>query len=206
MKKYLSKSSMFFLTLLFFASLTSSFIIILILINKNIIIDSSNFDLVQLLIRSSFTLIGASISAGIALILFSMQKHREEDAKERVQLLHVQKIKEEYTKNIEVANKLFDAMNPFESKAFAERLIGEDVKIKELILIYYTQLDFSLYESLVKDLEYNPELTELVTVISRLILIDKYLNVLLNNISDPKPMETLLDLIKRELSFIRELS
>ncbi|MCM3789473.1 hypothetical protein M3221_13790 [Domibacillus indicus] len=205
--KFFSKPAFIFISFLFFVSLTLSFIIILILINKKVLIDSSSFDFMQMLVRSSFTLIGAAISAGIALLIFTLQQNRIEYDKNELQDLYIAKIKDEHSNNLEVLKNLEEAIAPFENPPLAKMLLmtkqEEKNELKEFILIYYTQLDFSMFDSLFKDIRItDKDNIMLLTDVRKLKLINKYLKLILEEVTQVDPLEKLLSLLKDDLAQI----
>lgn len=185
--------------ILFFTALTLSFIIFLIIINRHIIIDKNNVDIFDLLLKASFALIGSSLSGFTALLVFFLGDRKKEKEKLENETRLLSKIKEEASINLNIFKEIYNVISDTKIEDIAELVHMENSKVKEGLLIFYTRLDFSLFEASVKDLNEKSYLDNISYWRKQKTIYD-YLKVLLTNIQNKDNSITLLRIIRDEIN------
>ncbi|RRN68446.1 hypothetical protein EI200_19710 [Peribacillus simplex] len=184
--------------LLFFTALTLSFIILQIIINRHIVIDKNNVDIFDLLLKASFALIGSSLSGFTALLVFFLGDRKKEKEKVENETKLLSKIKEEASINLNIFKQILNVVSETKIEELAEIIHLENSKVKEGLMIFYTRLDFSLFEASVKDLNEKSYLDNISYWRKQKTIYD-YLKLLLTNIQNKDNSITLLRLIRDEI-------
>jgi hypothetical protein len=196
--KILSNSIFTIAVILFFTSITISFIIIQIIINRHLVIDENDVNIFDLLLKSSFALIGSSLSGFVAFLIFFLGDRKKEKEKAETEIKLLTKIKDEAENNIRTYKKILEIFAKSSVEQIADLLHKEKSKIKEALLIYYTKLDFSIFHSTLKDISEKSYAENIVDWRRQLAVYD-YLELLLTKIEHKENSIMLLEQIKSEL-------
>src|SRR5690242_2337653 len=106
--KFLSNAVFTIAIILFFTAITISFIIIQIIINRHLLIDQKNVNIFDLLLKSSFTLIGSSLSGFVAFLIFFLGDRKKEKEKSETETRLLSKIIDEADNNIKTYRKVLE--------------------------------------------------------------------------------------------------
>jgi len=196
--KFLSNTVFTLAIILFFLSLTISFIVIQIMIHRQIIIDQTNVDLFDLLLKASFVLIGSSLSGFIAFLIFFLGDRKKEKEKAKTETKSFIKIKNEAENNLKIYKEMLSIFSETPINKIADLLHMEDSKIKEALRIYYTKLDFSFFHESRKEIN-EKDFAENIDYWRKQQSVYKYLGLLLTDIEHKENSITLLELIKNEI-------
>lgn len=196
--KILSNSVFTLAIILFFTSLTLSFIIIQILINRNLVIDQDNVNIFDLLLKASFVLIGSSLSGFVAFLIFFLGDRKKEKEKAETEDKLISKIKDEAENNLRAYKKILEIFAKSSIEQIADLLHKENSKIKEALLIYYTKLDFSIFQGTLKDISEKSYADNIDKWRKQKVVYD-YLELLLTKIEHKENSIMLLEQIKNEL-------
>ncbi|KGR75074.1 hypothetical protein [Ureibacillus sinduriensis] len=196
--KILSNSIFTLAIILFFTALTISFIIIQIVIHKSLIIDQSNVNIFDLLLRASLSLIGSSLSGFIAFFIFFLGDKKKEKEKVLNEKKLLAQILGEVENNLKIYRQMLNIFHETPIESLVDLLHQENSKIKEALLIYYTKLDFSIINANLKDINENDYLNNIEIWRKQKIIYD-YLDLLLTNIQHKENSNLILELIKKEI-------
>lgn len=185
--------------IIFFTSLTISFIIIQIVINKQLIIDQSTVNIFDIFIKASFALIGSSLSGFVAFLIFFLGDRKKEKEKRENEINLISKINDEYKNNIKIYKTLLEStFSDYQTEQIADLLQMEKSAIKEGLLIYYTKLDFSIFNGSIKDINEKNYIDNIQKWRKQKVIYE-YLNLLLNNVNNKANVITLIELIRTEI-------
>ena len=190
------------LVIIFFA-VFSAFSLILLLITKNILIDSKDINLLDMCIRSAFVLLGSTLSGCVAIFIFSLQERSKKIEKDEKELGYYKNIKGELSSNYKVIEKITKLINDSSIEDLAKQ-IHTTKEVKELILVIFTQLNFSYYDSLVKEIN-KTEFNNCKEAAHLSHQIYKYLDVIINKLDDEDNIATILRLIKNDILELKEV-
>lgn len=195
--KVLSNAIFTLAIILFFTSLTISFIIIQIVIHKQLVIDQTNVNIFDLLLKASFVLIGSSLSGFVAFLIFFLGDRKKEKEKVETEGKILTKIKDEMDNNLKIYKQILTVFAETPIEQIAELLHKENSKIKEALLIYFTKLDFSIFNGTLKDINETSYIENIEYWRKQKAVYD-YLELLLTKIEHKDNSIMLLDQIKKE--------
>lgn len=178
-------------------ALTLSMSIVMFVINRHIIFDESHINIIDIIIKASFTLIGSTLSGFVAFMIFFLQDNKSITEKADVELKLMSKIEEEVSNNKKIIKQL-SVIYDTPIDQLATILLQENNKLKELLLIYYTQLDLSIIESTIKDIKPENYLSNIKTW-RKIKVIHKHLDLILNTIQQKENLVVLLNLMKNDI-------
>lgn len=196
--KFLSNAIFTLAIILFFTSLTISFIIIQIIINRHLVINGNNVNIFDLLLKASFTLIGSSLSGFVAFLIFFLGDRKKEKEKAETERKIITKIKDEAENNIRIYKQILSVFAESPVEKLADLLHIEKSKIKEALLIYYTKLDFSIFQAALKEISEKSYLENIDNWRKQKAVYD-YLELLLTKIQNKENSIMLLEQIKKEI-------
>ncbi|MED4922945.1 hypothetical protein P9743_01390 [Anoxybacillus geothermalis] len=193
-------TNLFFITAVFiaFIALFLSFTFILFIINKGILIDSKNVDLFDIIVKASFTFIGSSLSGFVAFFIFFLNYRKDKSEEEKNQKKYTLKINHEYNRNKDILKSIYDAIHNVPSQDVSKILLEENSKIKELLLIQFSKIDLTFYQSFLKELNEKEYFTH-IDRWNKIIRIHSYLDLILNKLKDPDNISIIVDELKREI-------
>ncbi|WP_062105247.1 hypothetical protein [Bacillus niameyensis] len=202
MKKLLTNAVFTIAIILFFISLTISFVLIQIIINKNLIIDQDNINIVDILIKSSFALIGSTLSGFVAFLIFFLgdRKNQKEIKEHEEKLLSI--IKDESKNNLRIYSEIAEIFKSTPVEKIAEILHKDPSRIKEMLFIYFIKIDFSILDSALKEI---PEKDYLENIANwrRQKSIHNYLELLLTKVEDKENTIILLMQIENGINQLK---
>lgn len=201
MKKLLSNAVINTAIIIFFTSLTLSFVIILIIINRNIVVDKENIDLFDLFVKSSFALIGSSISGFVAFMIFYLGDRKKDQERIKYEQNLLSKIIGETDNNLEVFKEVHSILKKGPINDTVELLHREQSKIKESLLIFFTKLDFSILESSLKDIS-ETDYTKYISRFRKQKVIYNYLELLLTQVQHKENTKILIERINIEIALL----
>lgn len=196
--KYLSNAIITLAVILFFIALTLSFTIILIIIFRHLVIDQDNVNIFDLLLKASFALIGSSLSGFVAFLIFFLGDRKKEKEKAETEAKMLSKLSDEATNNIQIYKQMLEVFADTSIEHLAKLLHLENSKIKEALLIFYTKLDFSIFQATLKDISEKSYVENIDHWRKQKVIYD-YLDLLLTKINQEENSITLLNLIKSEI-------
>lgn len=196
--RFLSNAIFSLAIILFFISLTISFIIIQIIIHRQLVIDQSNVNIFDLLLKASFVLIGSSLSGFVAFLIFFLGDRKKEKEKAETEEKIVIKIMDEAKNNLKIFEQILLVFADIPIIKIAELLHTENSKIKEALLIYYTKLDFSIFLTTLKDIN-TKSYGENIDYWRKQKAVYDYLELLLTRIEHKENSIMLLEQIKKEI-------
>lgn len=196
--KFLSNTIFTLAVILFFSSLTISFIIIQFMIHRQIVIDVTNVNIFDLLLKASFVLIGSSLSGFVAFFLFFLGDRKKEKEKAETEGKLLTKIKDEAENNLRIYKQILTIIAESPVDQIAELLHKENSKIKEALYIYHTKLDFSIFHGTLKDIS-EKSYAENIDYWRKQKAVYDYLELLLTKIEHKENSIMLLKQIKLEL-------
>ncbi|MGJ7922188.1 hypothetical protein [Neobacillus sp. LXY-4] len=191
---------------LFLAS-TSAFSIILFLINKKILFNTKDIDLLKLIFQTSFTLMGSTLSGLVALLVFSLQFRNQKKEKDEKQEKYYNLIENEYQLNLKEVNDLYESLQIFTTSEIATILISANnngektTEVKELLNIFISKMEFTIFDSKKDEISFENYINN-INRWRRIKRIATYLNKCTNELTQKDNIETLIELSFRE---IREL-
>lgn len=183
--------------ILFFTSLTISFIIIQIIINRQFVIDQTNVNIFDLILKASFVLIGSSLSGFVAFLIFFLGDRKKDKEKAETEGKILIKIKDEAGNNLKIYKQILKVFAETPVEQIAELLHKNNSKIKEALLIYYTKLDFSIFHATLKDIS-EKSYAENIDHWRKQKAVYDYLELLLTKIEHKENSIMLLEQIKKE--------
>lgn len=186
-----------------FLAVFSAFSLILLLINKSILIDTKHVNLLDMYIRSSFVLLGSTLSGIIAIFIFSLQERSKRIEKDQKEIMYHLNIKEELDFNYKVIGKISKLMVESSIEELATD-IKESKEVKEILLVIFTQLNFSFYEDFIKEIN-QKEFEDSKKAAHICYQIYKYLDVVINKLDDVENIATILRLIKSDTSELKDI-
>lgn len=195
--KFLSNTIFIIAAFTLLIALTISMSIVMFVINRHIIFDESHINIIDIIIKASFTLIGSTLSGFVAFMIFFLQDRKSIKEKAEVELKLMSKIEEEVSNNKKIIQEL-SIIYDTPTEKLATILLQENNKIKELLLIYYTQLDLSIIESTIKEIKHQNYLSNIKTW-RKIKVIHKHLDLILNTIQQKENLVVLLNLMKKDI-------
>lgn len=183
--------------LIFFLALTSSFTIILFIIFHNIIFDTAHVNFLDMLIKSSFSLIGSTLSGFVAILIFFLGDRKQRREKAEKEKKHLEKILDEFNMNIQVLKTMLGTFEDYTTDEIADFLFIEDNKIKGYMQIFSVRLDFTFYGKSRDEINEQEYLNH-INKLRKMHAIGKYLDTLVTKITNKENAKGLLDLIKKE--------
>ncbi|EJQ50043.1 MULTISPECIES: hypothetical protein [Bacillus cereus group] len=195
--KFLSNTIFIIAAFTLLIALTLSMSIVMFVINRHIIFDESHINIIDIIIKASFTLIGSTLSGFVAFMIFFLQDRKSIKEKAEVELKLMSKIEEEVSNNKKIIQEL-SIIYDTPTEKLATILLQENNKIKELLLIYYTQLDLSIIESTIKEIKHQNYLSNIKTW-RKIKVIHKHLDLILNTIQQKENLVLLLNLMKKDI-------
>jgi hypothetical protein len=197
--KFLRNSFFTIAIIVFFLALTSALSIILLLINKGILFTNNNIDLLDLMFKTSFTLIGSTLSGLVAFLIYFLQDKRGKNEKAIAENQHLMMIKKEFSHNVSILSKVYEIFKEGSSEDIAEVLIKPNSKVKESLSIYKNMLDTSIFKesrSKISDKEFLANVDHW----NKVNIINRNLELLLKEITNKESAVTILEHIKREIA------
>lgn len=152
-KKIIDRSIVISATIIFLVSLTLSLIFILFLITRNVLVDSSNVDLFDLVLKASLTFIGSSLSGFIALFIFYLNKKYDKKERDEENEKYRDRLDYVFKENIDAINSLITSISSFNSGEIVSNLNKQDGPTRELIIILYTKIDFDVSQEYLKEID-----------------------------------------------------
>ncbi|KXO03077.1 hypothetical protein AYK81_28720 [Bacillus thuringiensis] len=180
-----------------------SFTLILLLINKGIIIDQKSINLLDMFIKSSFTLLGSTLSGVIAVFVFSLQEESRRKEKLESQIKYYKNLKREFENNINVLEKIESMMDNGTLEEVASDIVAEK-EVKEILLVMYTQLNFTFYLNNLNEVRID-KYENSIRVFQLSYQIYKYLEIIIKELDDKGNVKTLLAQMKRDIVKIKSL-
>lgn len=177
---------------------------ILIFINKNILIDNNNIDLLDSYIKAGFVLIGSTLSGIVAFFIFSLQERSKKKEKSETKSKNHQNTLMEFEENYKSLRKISRMMEEGSSLSELAKEIVEVKQVKELFLTVYTQLDFTFYTNFLKELS-SKEYDDDLKAFKYTYRIYKYIDLICNKMEDKDNIETVLLLIKDDMYDIKQI-
>ncbi|PHG30407.1 hypothetical protein COI60_24870 [Bacillus toyonensis] len=180
-----------------------SFTLILLLINKGIIIDQNSINLLDMFIKSSFTLLGSTLSGVIAVFVFSLQEESRRKEKLESQIKYYKNLKREFENNINVLEKIESMMDNGTLEEVASDIVAEK-EVKEILLVMYTQLNFTFYLNNLNEIRID-KYENSIRVFQLSYQIYKYLEIIIKELDDKGNVKALLAQMKRDIVKIKSL-
>ena len=201
-RKILPSPFRYIVILAIFIATFLSFSMILLLINKKILIDKNSVDILDMYIKASFVLIGSTLSGLVALFIFYLQERSKREDKKENEKKHYENIYDEFADNIEVYKKLSNIMRKDSLSQLATEIV-EEQELKEILLVLYTQLNFTFYIEYLKELK-SEEYANCIKAFKFAYQIYNYLGLVINKLDNKENIETILRLIKEKMDKINE--
>ncbi|MGF2768585.1 hypothetical protein [Bacillus cereus] len=200
------KENKIFLTIVFvlFLAAFCSFFLILLFINQGIVINKQDINLLDMFIKSSFTLLGSTLSGVIALFIFSLQEKSKKKEKQERELKYYSYIKHEFQANFEILERILETINELGIQGLAKG-VAEGNEVKEMLLVSQTRLNFTFYTDYLDELE-RYKYQDAIRAFKASYEVYKYLDVIINRVDNPKNIEAILRIIKRNITDIRDLN
>ncbi|MDG5787810.1 hypothetical protein QA612_09890 [Evansella sp. AB-P1] len=199
MKKILSNSFFIFATLISFTALCTAFTLILFIINRGILVDETNINIFEIILRTSFVFIGSFLSGFVAFFIYYLNNRKESLDKDEEQEKFLKKINSEYSNNVDIIKSIYEAIGHVPSEKVFELITEENGPIKELVIIHYSKLDLTFYTAFCKELSIQVY-SENSDQWNKVIRIRKYLDLLLNTVTDKSNAVALIDEVKSNIS------
>ncbi|XKK20039.1 BhlA/UviB family holin-like peptide [Bacillus sp. CB102A.1] len=198
------KSKIFYLMILVvFLATFASFSLILILINNKIVIDQSNVNLFDMFVKSSFTLIGSTLSGLVAIFIFSLQEGSKKKEKLDNQEKHYKNIIQEFETNISVLERIESMLDIGTFEEVANDIL-EEKEVKEMLLVIYTQLNFTFYINHLSELKME-RYGNSIRVFKLTYQVYKYIDLIVNKLNSKQNVKVLLGQMKRDIIKIKSL-
>jgi len=185
-------------------STTFSLLLFFIIINKGIIIDQNNVDWFDMLIKSSFTLLGSTLSGFIAVLVFYLnylREKRNEDKRSRKMLTLITK---ELNRQKAILTKISSTINSASSDDISNSLLEADSEVLGLFIITYTKIANDTFDSNIQELSGE----DYLSVIEQLTLIrscQTTLKLITNGIKSHSNLIFLIGQFKTELINLESL-
>ncbi|MEC2715389.1 hypothetical protein P9X50_27485, partial [Bacillus cereus] len=128
--KFLSNTIFIIAAFTLLIALTLSMSIVMFVINRHIIFDESHINIIDIIIKASFTLIGSTLSGFVAFMIFFLQDRKSIKEKAEVELKLMSKIEEEVSNNKKIIQEL-SIIYDTPTEKLATILLQENNKIKE---------------------------------------------------------------------------
>ncbi|WHZ04955.1 hypothetical protein QNH48_10175 [Neobacillus sp. YX16] len=198
------KNKVFYIILIvIFLAVFFSFSLLLLLLNQRVIIDQKSINLLDMFIKSSFTLLGTTLSGLVAVFIFSLQEGSKKKEKLDVQIKHYKNIRQEFESNIIALEKIESMMDIGTLEEVAKDLV-EQKEIKEMLLVLFTQLNFTFYINHLSELKLE-RYENSIKVFKLTYQVYKYLDIVINKLDSPKNVKALLGQMKRDIIKIKSL-
>ncbi|XKK34402.1 BhlA/UviB family holin-like peptide [Bacillus sp. A17A.1] len=181
----------------------ASFSLILILINNKIVIDQSNVNLFDMFVKSSFTLIGSTLSGLVAIFIFSLQEGSKKKEKLDNQEKHYKNIIQEFETNISVLERIESMLDIGTFEEVANDIL-EEKEVKEMLLVIYTQLNFTFYINHLSELKME-RYGNSIRVFKLTYQVYKYIDLIVNKLNSKQNVKVLLGQMKRDIIKIKSL-
>ncbi|PGK38676.1 hypothetical protein [Bacillus thuringiensis] len=186
-----------------FSAIFCSFSLLLLFINKGIVLDEKHINLLDMFIKSSFTLIGSTLSGVMALFIFSLQEKSKRREKEEKEIKYYGYIKSEFQTNFEILERILETINELGIQGLSKGVVdGKDVK--EMLLVSQTRLSFTFYTDYLDELERH-KYEHAIRAFKLSYEVYKYLDII-NKIDNQQNIEAILRIIKRNIQEIRDLN
>ncbi|MBK4744681.1 BhlA/UviB family holin-like peptide [Bacillus cereus] len=200
----IKKSKIFYLMILVvFLATFASFSLILILINNKIVIDQSNVNLFDMFVKSSFTLIGSTLSGLVAIFIFSLQEGSKKKEKLDNQEKHYKNIIQEFETNISVLERIESMLDIGTFEEVANDIL-EEKEVTEMLLVIYTQLNFTFYINHLSELKME-RYGNSIRVFKLTYQVYKYIDLIVNKLNSKQNVKVLLGQMKRDIIKIKSL-
>lgn len=200
----IKKSKIFYLMIIVvFLATFASFSLILILINNKIVIDQSNVNLFDMFVKSSFTLIGSTLSGLVAIFIFSLQEGSKKKEKLDNQEKHYKNIIQEFETNISVLERIESMLDIGTFEEVANDIL-EEKEVKEMLLVIYTQLNFTFYINHLSELKME-RYGNSIRVFKLTYQVYKYIDLIVNKLNSKQNVKVLLGQMKRDIIKIKSL-
>ncbi|PFC51170.1 hypothetical protein CN282_12345 [Bacillus thuringiensis] len=200
----IKKNKIFYLIIIVvFLAVFASFSLILILINSKIVIDQNNVNLFDLFVKSSFTLIGSTLSGLVAIFIFSLQEGSKKKERLDNQEKHFKNIMQEFETNISVLERIESIMDIGTLEEVAKDIL-EEKEIKEMLLVIYTQLNFTFYVNHLSELKIE-RYGNSIKVFKLTYQVYKYIDLIINKLDSKQNVKVLLGQMKRDIIKIKSL-
>lgn len=200
----IKKNKIFYLIIIVvFLAVFASFSLILILINSKIVIDQNNVNLFDLFVKSSFTLIGSTLSGLVAIFIFSLQEGSKKKERLDNQEKHFKNIMQEFETNISVLERIESIMDIGTLEEVAKDIL-EEKEIKEMLLVIYTQLNFTFYVNHLSELKME-RYGNSIKVFKLTYQVYKYIDLIVNKLDSKQNVKVLLGQMKRDIIKIKSL-
>lgn len=175
-----------------------SFTLVLIAINKNLIIDTSNVDIFDMMIKASFALIGSVLSGFVAFLIFTLQQRKS--SLEQSEMLV--KIDTEFKSNVNIIQKIYDNIASYPSDDIYELIAKDGSQIRELLVVYSSQLDFTVYDALLKSIQ-STAFKNNIDKWKKVILVRNYLKLITEKSYSKENATILIDQLKSEMQQLK---
>lgn len=188
------------LLLILTLSLTASFVLILFLINKGVLFNKNDINLLDMLFKSSFALIGSTVSGIVAIFIYYLGDKRHKGDKTKSQTQYLLMIENEYKDNLDTFKKVYEIFrdSPVEQIA-ALIVLPENRSLKEKLRIYYNRLDFSIIEDSKNKISENDFINN-IGKWRKMSFLSRNLFLLVNDLEDQESILTVLRILKNGIN------
>lgn len=178
---------------------------------KNIIIDETTVNLLDMYIKAGFAFFGSFFSGLSAMFVFYLQRYYKNRNKIEVMNDLIFKSDNEKNENINAIRKIDNMFRDEGIKAFVNALNVRDKDstekntVKEILEIVLIEIDFSYWSELEKRYGQIPEEIKKDIKINEYKSIQKifkYLSLLLKSVNDKNNQITLCELIEKQMKYI----
>lgn len=183
-------------------SLTISFLLFLIIINKELVIDENNVDWFDMLIKSSFTLVGSTLSGFVAILVFYLNYLREKknDKAKSKRLLKL--ISKDFNNKKEMLDKISEVISTEPTEKIADYLLHSESEVLELFIITSAKIADNMLEESIQDLE-NEDQMKILEPLSVLKSCKSILSLITSGIKSKENLKLLIDQLKKDLVILQ---
>lgn len=185
-------------------STTFALLLFFIILNKELIIDDSSVDWFDMLIKSSFTLLGSTLSGFVAILVFYLnylrEKRKEKNKSERLLKL----IAKDFNANKIMLDKISEIINSELTDNIADYLMHDKNEVLELFVITSTKIAGGLFEDNVQDLQ-DEDHIKIIEPLTIMKSCKSTLNLIVSGINSKENLKLLIDQFKIELILLQNL-
>lgn len=185
-------------------STTLSLLLFFIILNKGIIIDQNNVDWFDLLIKSSFTLLGSTISGFIAILVFYLNYLREKRGSNKKSKKILLLMSRELDSHKSILNRISGIVTSTSSEDISSYLLKPDNEVLGLFIITYTKISTNSFESNIQELS-NEDYLIIIEQMTVMKSCQTTLKLITDGINSPSNLKFLVDQFKTELVNLESL-
>ncbi|UOR12000.1 hypothetical protein [Halobacillus amylolyticus] len=209
MLKHINKTFLFTVAFLFLlGTILGTLIVNIMLITsfsaETYLINSKNYDFVDWVMKSSLFLIGSICTGLVAFVLHFLKNAEESREVSEREKSRYEMVQNEFKENLKNISEVYEAFIDEDKDALVKLILSEDNEIKETVLISFTTLNFTAYNSHVdslSDAKYDEQ-----KLIWKKVKVVHQLMGLLNEYRNEYSIKKIINLMLEEINTVKDSS